>query len=115
MIHLMIGGSIFAFALIKVIPMAVLFGLFLFMGFATPAEISFGNVSALAHGFLSVSEHPLHQDCAHEKNSYVPHPSGRVGCTLGTEVNKDSDSIPVLIAMQFQCMFMGTFIEDELC
>lgn len=34
-IHLLIGGSIFALALIKLIPMAVLFGLFLFMGFAT--------------------------------------------------------------------------------
>ena len=34
-IHLLIAGSIFALSLIKVIPMAVLFGLFLFMGFAT--------------------------------------------------------------------------------
>ena len=34
-IHLLIAGSIFALPLIKLIPMAVLFGLFLFMGFAT--------------------------------------------------------------------------------
>ena len=35
MIHILIAGSIFALDLIKLIPMAVLFGLFLFMGFAT--------------------------------------------------------------------------------
>ena len=35
MIHVMIAGSIFILPLIKLIPMAVLFGLFLFMGFAT--------------------------------------------------------------------------------
>ena len=35
MIHLMIGLSIFMLSYIKIIPMAVLFGLFLFMGFAT--------------------------------------------------------------------------------
>lgn len=34
-IHLMIAGSIFILPLIKLIPMAVLFGLFLYMGFAT--------------------------------------------------------------------------------
>lgn len=34
-IHILIAGSIFALDLIKLIPMAVLFGLFLFMGFAT--------------------------------------------------------------------------------
>jgi hypothetical protein len=35
MIHVLIAGSIFILPIIKLIPMAVLFGLFLFMGFAT--------------------------------------------------------------------------------
>lgn len=35
MIHVLLAGSIFILPLIKLIPMAVLFGLFLFMGFAT--------------------------------------------------------------------------------
>jgi hypothetical protein len=35
LIHLMIGGSLFLLPLIKVIPMEVLFGLFLYMGFTT--------------------------------------------------------------------------------
>ena len=34
-IHVLIAGAIFALPLIKLIPMAVLFGLFLYMGFAT--------------------------------------------------------------------------------
>jgi hypothetical protein len=35
MIHLMIGGSLLLLPIVKLIPMSVLFGLFLFMGFAT--------------------------------------------------------------------------------
>ena len=38
-IHLLIAASIFVLPLIQLIPMAVLFGLFLFMGFATPSWV----------------------------------------------------------------------------
>ena len=119
MIHLMIGGSIFALALIKVIPMAVLFGLFLFMGFATLGGNQFWERVMLwpTDSRLYPNTHYIKTVPMKKIHMFTLIQVVALAALWVLKSNKDLGILfPVLIAMLVPVrMFMGKFFtEDEL-
>ena len=118
-IHLMIGGSIFALTYIKVIPMAVLFGLFLFMGFATLGGNQFWERVMLwvTDSRLYPNTHYIKTVAMKKIHLFTLIQVVALGALWVLKSNKDLGILfPVLIAMLVPVrMIMGRFFtEDEL-